>query len=431
MSALSNLSRRSLMKWGALSAGIPAMSKLMGLAAMAQDAGSESGKIGEVGGRDEGALFPGKNLPGGGQIELRLTATIYTSDPDALEVAQRMKPYDLDSWVTEWTRVAERNEKTAEEFEAQGLKVTAQGYYTRAAGFYRDAAWPQPVSDSRMLPTYKKARAMFDKTWELGRPPFEKVQVPWEGKMLPGYFRKPAGAAGKKFPVVIPFQGADTMAEATIMGGATYNQRGMAFLAVDFPGQGGALRLMDLHLPPDTDRVVKAMIDYLATRPDVDLTKIGLEGISMGGYGVPRAASAEKRVSAAFMSSGSYDLGHDLFDYLPSIQERVRWIIGANDLADARKKLREYTLADGRAAKIECPMLIGYSKDDRVMDPAGALKLYQEAVNSKRDMVEGTGHNQASNAGGPRSMRPPVFPDWAMKHLVADSLSSSAAAEGA
>ena len=206
MSALSNLSRRSLMKWGALSAGIPAVSRLMGLAAMAQDAGSESGKIGEVGGRDEGALFPGKNLPGGGQIELRLTATIYTSDPDELEVAQRMKPYDLDSWVAEWTRVAERNEKTAEEFEAQRLKVTAQEYYTRAAGFYRFAAWPQPVSDSRMLPTYKKARAMFDKTWELGRAPFEKVQVPWEGEMLPGYFRKPAGAQGKKFPVVMPPQ---------------------------------------------------------------------------------------------------------------------------------------------------------------------------------------------------------------------------------
>jgi pimeloyl-ACP methyl ester carboxylesterase len=141
---------------------------------------------------------------------------------------------------------------------------------------------------------------------------------------------------------------------------------------------------------------------------------------------VPRAASGEKRVTAAFMSSGSYDLGHDLFDYLPSIQERVRWIIGARDLADARKKLNDYTLGDGRAAKIECPMLIGYSKDDRVMDPAGALKLYQEAVNSKRDMVEGTGHNQAANAGGPRGLRPPVFPDWAMKQLVKDSLSSEA-----
>jgi dienelactone hydrolase len=359
-------------------------------------------------------------------LEIRLTASIYTSDPEALEIAQRLKPYDLESWIVEHTRIAERNEQSAEKFAAQGLNVTANEYYVRAANFYREAAWPQPVTEPRMLPTYKKARLMFDKAWDpkIARAPFERIQVKFEGQTLDGYFRKPGGgAAGKKFPVVIPFQGADTMAEATIMGGGGYAARGMAFLAVDFPGQGGALRLKDLHLPPDTDRVVKAMIDYLGTRSDIDMNHIGLEGISMGGYGVPRAASSEKRVTAACMSSGSYDLGHDLFDYLPSIQERVRWIIGAKDLADARVKLKDYTL-DGRADKITCPMLIGYSKDDRIMDPAGAFKLYQAAVNSKRNMVEGTGHNQASNAGGPRGMRAPVFPDWMMKQLVTEKSES-------
>ena len=65
--------------------------------------------------------------------------------------------------------MAERNEKTAEKFASQGLKVTANEYYTRAADFYREAAWPQPVTESRMLPTYKKARAMFDKTWDRSR----------------------------------------------------------------------------------------------------------------------------------------------------------------------------------------------------------------------------------------------------------------------
>jgi hypothetical protein len=36
-------------------------------------------------------------------------------------------------------------------------------------------------------------------------------------------------------------------------------------------------------------------------------------------------------------------------------------------------------------------------------------------------MIEGTGHAQASNAGGPRQMRHPVFPDWAAKQLVTES----------
>ena len=415
MGSFGNLTRRSLVRWGVVSAGITAFTPARG-----QDAGSESGTLGAVGGRAEQELYAGKGLPGGGQLEIRLSATLYTSDPDQLEVAQRMKPFNLDSWVVEWTRVAERNEQMADQFAAQGLKVTANEFYLRASNFYREACWPQPVTDSRMLPSYKKMRETFDKAWELVRPPFERVRINYEGTMLDGYFRKPNGAAGRKFPTVIAFQGADTMAEATIQNAGAYMARGMAYLAVDFPGQGGALRLKDLHLPPDTERISKAMIDYLETRADVDANRIGMQAISMGGYGAPRCASGDKRIKAALMSSGSFCLQQDIFDYYPPIQERVRWIIGARDLADARKKLADYTL-EGRARQIECPMLIGFSKDDRIMDPQGAYRLYQATVNSKREMVEGTGHNQASNAGGPRGMRSPVLPDWAAKHLVAEA----------
>ena len=391
MGSFGNLTRRSLVRWGVVSAGITAFTPARG-----QDAGSESGTLGAVGGRAEQELYAGKGLPGGGQLEIRLSATLYTSDADQLEVAQRMKPFNLDSWVVEWTRVAEKNEQMADQFAAQGLKVTANEFYLRASNFYREVCWPQPVTDSRMLPSYKKMRETFDKAWE------------------------PNGAAGRKFPTVIAFQGADTMAEATIQNAGAYMARGMAYLAVDFPGQGGALRLKDLHLPPDTERISKAMIDYLETRADVDANRIGMQAISMGGYGAPRCASGDKRIKAALMSSGSFCLQQDIFDYYPPIQERVRWIIGARDLADARKKLADYTL-EATARQIECPMLIGFSKDDRIMDPQGAYRLYQAAVNSKREMVEGTGHNQASNAGGPRGMRSPVLPDWAAKHLVPEA----------
>src|SRR5260370_41670742 len=99
----------------------------------------------------------------------------------------------------------------------------------------------------------------------------------------------------------------------------------------------------------------------------------------------------------------------------------MRWIIGAADLGDARKKLAEYTL-EGRAGRIECPMLIGYSKDDRIMDPQGAYRLYEAAVHSKRDMVEGTRHTQASTAGGPSDSRPTNPADPTAKQLLAEPL---------
>ncbi len=420
MDSLLSVNRRTLIRMGVGAAAVPPLAQMLTSSALAQDAGPDAGKIGAVGGRAETELFPGQNLPGGGQLEIRLTTTLYTNDPDQIEVAQRMKPYNLDSWMEEWTRVAERNEEEAEQLAKEGRKVSANESYLRASMFYREACWPAPVTDPRMMTTYKKMRETFDKAWKQTRAPFEKVQVSVDGKMLDGYFRKPNGPAGKRFPVVIAFQGADTMAEATILNGGSYGARGMAYFAMDFPGQGGALRLHDLHLPPDTDRIAKAIIDYLETRPDVDAKNIGMQGISMGGYGVPRAASGETRLKVAMMSSGSFDLGQDLFDYYPPIQERVRWIIGAKDLADAKKKLTDYTL-EGRANRIESAMLIGYSKDDRIMDPAGAYRLYKACTNAKREMIEGTGHVQAMNAGGPRTRRAPVLQDWAMKHLVKEA----------
>ena len=133
MDLLRNLSRRNLVKWGLLSAGAPMFSGLLAPALRAQDAGSEAGSKGEVGGRSEEELFPAKGLPGGGQLEIRLTQTMYTSDPDQLEVAQRMKPFNLESWIVEWTRVAERNEQLAEKAVSEGYKT--DGEHVLPAGF--------------------------------------------------------------------------------------------------------------------------------------------------------------------------------------------------------------------------------------------------------------------------------------------------------
>jgi dienelactone hydrolase len=410
------------MSMGVASATAPILAKMLGATAYAQDFGPSSGLLGKVGGRDEKALFPGPNMPGGAQTEIRMVQSIHTSDPDELDVAIRMKPYDMESWITEWSRVAERNEQTADSFAAAGLKVSAAEYYHRAQELYSNATLYAAEEHPKQLPLYRKMVDMFDKAYTMERMPFERVQVSFEGKTLRGFFRKPGGApAGTKLPVVIGFQGADSMAHNTIRGGAgSYAARGMAYLVVDVPGQGWAMRVDKLALPPDTERVVKALVDYLVTRADVDPARIALQGISMGGWSAPRAASGEKRIAAVVMASGSLNIGQDLFHYYPPIQERVRWIIGARDLEDAARKLRDYT-TEGVAQKIECPMIIGYGADDRIMDPQGAYRLYQAAVNSKRQMMAGLGHpHHSAKAGGPRPERPDTLQDWMMKQLRAD-----------
>ena len=395
-----NIRRRDLL----VGAGASFMALSIGLGAAAQVLQKE---------KTEKELYPGAGLPGGGQLDVRINASADNPDPDLREVARRIRPYNPESWYAEWQRVAGKNEQLAEGFEKDGRKVTANEFYLRAADFYRRAVTYLPESDTRTVPTYNKLKETFDKAWRLVKPPFEQVQIPYEGHQLQAHLYPVRGAAGQKSPVVYAYQGADgILLSGSRNAGADYVARGIAYLNVDGPGHGGALRLDKLYMPPDTERVVKAVVDYLVTRPDVDPNRIGIYGQSLGGYSAPRAATVEKRLKAVATSSGSFNVLPDLFDYYPAIQDRVRWLIGAKDLTSARKQLADYTL-EGRAKQISCPMLIGYGEDDRVMDPRGALRLYEQATNSKREMIAGFGHTQV-----PMELQS-YIPDWFAKQLGA------------
>ena len=365
-------------------------------------------------GQAEKELFPARGLPGGGQWEVRMEISANHPDPDIRGVARRVKLFNLESWHTEWTQVARKNEELAAGFEREQRKLTAHEFYLRAADFYRRAVVYMPDSDPRMLSTFKKLEENFDKAWSVVPPPFERVQIPYEGHMLPALFWPGRGKAGSRLPVVYNYGGADGILLRGEDGGAgQYVRRGMSFIDVDGPGHGDMLRHHKLYAPPDSERVAKAVIDYLVTRPDVDPERIGLHGSSLGGYSGPRCATGEKRIKAVAVWSGAYNLIDDIFDYYPPIQDRLRWLMGAKDLQEAREKIKEFTLI-GRAQKIDCPLLVGYSRDDRVMDPRGALNLYENAVNSPdRSMVDGVGH------GEKRFDRRTYLADWFMKQLKA------------
>ena len=361
----------------------------------------------------EKRLFPGPGLPGGGQLEVRMEAPLLHPDPDVREVARRYKPYNLDSWHTEWTRMAEKNEALAAGFEEERRHVTAHDFYRRAAEFYRRALVYMPDTDPRMMQSHHKLKETFDKAWSLVTPPFERVEIPYEGHRLDALFYPARGKSGARSPTVYNYGGADGILLRGLDGDAgQYVRRGMSFIDVDGPGHGAALRELKLYAPPDSERVARAVVDYLVSRPDVDPDRIGLHGSSMGGYSGPRCATEEKRIKAVAVWSGAYHLVDDIFDYYPPIQDRLRWLMGARDLKEARERIREFTLA-GRAHKIECPLLVGYNHDDRVMDPRGAIRLYENAVNAPRELLDGVGHHEK------RFDRRSFIVDWFAKQLGA------------
>src|SRR2546426_8787805 len=127
----------------------------------------------------EKAFYPGEGLPGGGQLEIRMEVSSEHPDPDVLEVARRFKSYNLESWHSEWMRVAEKNEELAAGFEREQRKVTAHEFYRRGAHFFRQGPVFMAGSDPRMLPNFVQLQQKVVRDWRLVFPPLERGQIPY------------------------------------------------------------------------------------------------------------------------------------------------------------------------------------------------------------------------------------------------------------
>jgi eukaryotic-like serine/threonine-protein kinase len=79
-------------------------------------------------------------------------------------------------------------------------------------------------------------------------------------------------------------------------------------------------------------------IDYLETRPDIDSTKIGYIGFSLGGTEAPIMAAMDKRIKTVIISSGGFQNRRDLpevdpFNFAPHVTVPVLMFTGRYDYA--------------------------------------------------------------------------------------------------
>ena len=116
--------------------------------------------------------------------------------------------------------------------------------------------------------------------------------------------------------------------------------RGMATLAIDGPGQGEAE--YDLPIKQAYEKVATAVVDYLASHPDVDGGRVGLFGVSLGGYYAARAAAREKRLTAVVDLAGPYRLDLD-WDELPK-QARATFRVRSGAASDDEARAKAGTL---------------------------------------------------------------------------------------
>ena len=163
----------------------------------------------------------------------------------------------------------------------------------------------------------------------------------------------------------------------------------------------------------DYEVAVKAVIDWLEQRGDVDAKRIGLWGVSLGGYYAPRAAAFEKRVKACIALSGAYDMG-EAWDGLPELtRETFRTRAHCATQDEARRVAATLSL-QGVAAKITCPLYLVAGKLDRVVPWRDAERLAREAGGPVDLVMIEDGNHVANN----RIYKyRPQSADWMAKQL--------------
>jgi len=181
--------------------------------------------------------------------------------------------------------------------------------------------------------------------------------------------------------------------------------RGMATFSLDGPGQGETgLRS---HIYPDYERAAGAALDALD-----GFDRIGVAGVSLGGYYAPRAAAYEPRIRAAAGISGPFNFG-DCWESLPMpTRETVAHHTGAANLGEAREKAAELDLSDA-APRIEQPLLVITGKLDRLIPWQQSEKIAKTAPNATWVLYE-EGNHVCNNI--PYKYRP-LTADWLREQL--------------
>lgn len=210
---------------------------------------------------------------------------------EAYATAAGIKDGDAASWQEQWTNMARRVEARGEHSLVGGHQVSAREQLQRASYYYRAALISMLPNDPRFKTTAMKSRALLKEAGKLFDPPLETIEIPFEGRMLPGYFREatpgktPSKTLSKTLSMV---GGSETFAEDLFfyIGLQTFD-RGYNFLTVDLPGQGmlpmeGKFFRRDMNVP------MKAVVDYALSRPEVVTGGLPSTGTAPAGLSYPR-----------------------------------------------------------------------------------------------------------------------------------------------
>ena len=283
---------------------------------------------------------------------------------DVKEALASVHTKDKDQWAAAFMGVADRYMNEAKALEKTD-PVKANVDYIRAWRLYSFGRWPVPASPGKQR-SYEKAIEAFLAHARFYDPPLEVVKIPFEGKEIIGYLRLPKNANGP-VPLVLAVNGLDSRKEDLTESFSAILPFGVGYLAVDGPGTGQN----PIKVSENADRMLSRVLDYIATRPEIDKNRVAMHGVSWGAYWATKMAIVEHaRLKGASAQSPPTDtffqrdflmnslLGNReyLFDQVPALMAIFDNVTTLDQLAEVLAKMS--LVKQGLLGKPMAPMLI-------------------------------------------------------------------------
>jgi hypothetical protein len=286
-------------------------------------------------------------------------------DPgDVREAFNSIHSRDKDEWAAAFMGVADRYMNEAKSLEKTDPKK-ANADYIRAWRLYSFGRWPIPASPGKQR-SYERAIAAFLAHARFWDPPLEIVRIPFEGKEIIGYLRLPKNANGP-VPLVLAVNGLDSRKEDLAESFSAILPFGVGYLAVDGPGTGQN----PIKVSENAERVLSRVLDYIATRPEIDKNRVAMHGVSWGAYWATKMAIVEHaRLRGASAQSPPIDkffqkvfLMNDLignreylFDQVPALMAIFDNVHTVDEMAEVLPQMS--LVKQGLLGKPMSPMLI-------------------------------------------------------------------------
>ena len=315
-----------------------------------------------------------------------------------------------DQWCAAWCAGAQEHVALGDEARADGRHLSAGEAYARAATYFHFGKFLFVHDPDQAKAAHARAVESLDRATPLFAPPGQRVEIPFDGSTLVGLFRPPPALGPHATVLLIP--GLDSTKDELREVERAFLERGMATFALDGPGQGEAE--WTLPIRPDWDVVGEAVLARLTQIPAVDATRVGVWGVSLGGFYAARLASSNLPIRATVALAGPYNLGASWHDLNPLTRRAFEVRSFSSSPEEAERRARDLTL-EGHASQITTPLLVIMGKKDRLFPWSDGVRLADEASGDSTVVLLDEGNHGCANVV---YRHRPLSADWMATRLA-------------